>query len=99
MKRTWTIIGVADVAQSFKWYQTLLDLPESAPAHDYFGQIFDPDGTVLLCLHKWGDHDHPSLISSPDLKPGHGLLLFYAALRVRLYSLRSPSPCGSRPFG
>jgi catechol 2,3-dioxygenase-like lactoylglutathione lyase family enzyme len=77
MKRTWTIIGVTDVALSFKWYQTLLDLPESAPAHDCFGQILDPDGTVLLCLHKWGDHEHRSLISSPDLKPGHGLLLFF----------------------
>jgi uncharacterized membrane protein YeaQ/YmgE (transglycosylase-associated protein family) len=26
MKRTWTIIGVADVPQSFKWYQSLLGL-------------------------------------------------------------------------
>ncbi len=24
MKRTWTIIGVANVPQSFKWYQSLL---------------------------------------------------------------------------
>jgi catechol 2,3-dioxygenase-like lactoylglutathione lyase family enzyme len=54
MKRTWTIIGVADVPQSCKWYQSLLGLPETAPAHDYFGQILDSDGTVLLCLHKWG---------------------------------------------
>ena len=27
MKRTWTIIGVADVPRSFKWYQSLLGLP------------------------------------------------------------------------
>jgi hypothetical protein len=54
MKRTWTIIGVADVSKSFKWYQPLLGLPETAPAHDYFGQIVDTDGTVLLCLHAWG---------------------------------------------
>jgi len=39
MKRTWTIIGVADVALSFKWYQSLLGLPETAPAHSDFGQI------------------------------------------------------------
>ena len=38
MKRTWTIIGVADVALSFKWYQSLLGLPETAPAHSDFGQ-------------------------------------------------------------
>jgi hypothetical protein len=27
MKRTWTIIGVADVPHSFNWYQSLLGLP------------------------------------------------------------------------
>jgi hypothetical protein len=46
MKRTWTIIGVANVPQSFKWYQPLLGLPETALAHNYFGQIVDSDGTV-----------------------------------------------------
>lgn len=77
MKRLWTIIGVSDVAGSFKWYQSLLGLPETAPAHDYFGQIVDTDGTVLLCLHEWGAHDHPTL-TSPDLaQPGNGLLLFF----------------------
>ena len=77
MKRTWTIIGVADVAASFSWYQRLLGLPETAPAHDYFGQILDTDGTVLLCLHAWGEHDHPSLASPTHAEPGNGLLLFF----------------------
>src|SRR5260370_42298341 len=77
MKRTWTIIGVANVPQSFKWYQSLLGLSETSPAHDYFGQIVDSDGTVLLCLHKWGAHEHPSLASPHYAKPGNGLLLFF----------------------
>lgn len=77
MKRTWTIIGVADVARSFRWYQTLFGQPESAPAHDYFGQILDTDGTVLLCLHKWGAHEHPTLVSPERAEPGNGLLLFF----------------------
>ena len=77
MKRIWTIIGVGDVTRSFKWYQSLLGLPESAPAHDYFGQILDSDGTVLLCLHQWGDHEHPSLMSPESAQPGNGLLLFF----------------------
>jgi catechol 2,3-dioxygenase-like lactoylglutathione lyase family enzyme len=77
MKRIWTIIGVADVPASFKWYQSLFGQPPALPAHDYFGQILDSDGTVLLCVHRWGDHDHPSL-TSPDLAtPGNGLLLFF----------------------
>ena len=77
MKRLWTIIGVADVSGSFKWYQSLLGLPETAPAHDDFGQILDPDGTVLLCLHEWGAHEHPPLASPHAAKPGNGLLLFF----------------------
>jgi catechol 2,3-dioxygenase-like lactoylglutathione lyase family enzyme len=77
MKRTWTIIGVRDVAASYRWYQSLLGLPESAPAHDYWGQLLDTDGTVLLCLHAWGAHDHPSLMSPEHATPGNGLLLFF----------------------
>jgi hypothetical protein len=52
-------------------------VPETTPAHDYFGQILDLDGTVLLCLHKWGDHEHPSLMSPDQVQPGNGLLLFF----------------------
>jgi len=77
VKRTWTIIGVRDVAASFKWYQSLLGLPQTHPAHDYFGQILDSDGTVLLCLHAWGEHEHPTLIGPEHGTPGNGLLLFF----------------------
>jgi predicted enzyme related to lactoylglutathione lyase len=77
MKRTWTIIGVRDVPLSFKWYQSLFGQPHTAPGHDYFGQILDSDGTVLLCLHQWGAHDHPSLMSPDEAPPGNGLLLFF----------------------
>src|SRR6267154_5704801 len=77
MKHTWTIIGVGDVPGSFKWYQTLFGQPATLPAHDYFGQILDSDRTVLLCLHQWGDHEHPSLTSPERAIPGNGLLLFF----------------------
>lgn len=77
MRRTWTIIGVGDVARSFHWYQALFGQPASLPAHDDFGQILDTDGTVLLCLHKWGAHGHRSLTSPDRGTPGNGLLLFF----------------------
>ena len=77
MKRTWTIIGVGDVAGSVKWYQSLFGQPETPPAHGDFEQILDSDGTVLLCLHEWGADDHPSLMGSENGKPGNGLLLFF----------------------
>ncbi|HVW06974.1 MAG TPA: VOC family protein [Bryobacteraceae bacterium] len=77
MKRIWTIIGVRDVPASFHWYQSLFGQPAGTPAHDYFGQILDSDGTVLLCLHQWGAHEHPSLTSPDRGTPGNGLLLFF----------------------
>jgi catechol 2,3-dioxygenase-like lactoylglutathione lyase family enzyme len=77
MKRTWTIIGVADVPSSFKWYQSLLGLPATTPGHHDFGLIADTDGTVLLCLHEWGADEHPSLTRPGHEKPGNGLLLFF----------------------
>ena len=72
MKRTWTIIGVGDVPASLKWYEALFGQPATPPAHDYFGQILDSDGTVLLCIHKWGAHEHPSLMSSDHGTPATG---------------------------
>jgi len=84
MKRTWTIIGVSDVPASFKWYQSLFGQSETPPGHDHFGQILDTDGTVLLCLHQWGAHEHPSLMSPDEPSPGNGLLLFF---RVDDYEL------------
>jgi hypothetical protein len=68
------------VPGSFKWYQELFGQRATSPAHDYFAQILDLDGTVLLCLHKWGAHEHPSLASL--IRPDHGrlgneLLLFF----------------------
>jgi catechol 2,3-dioxygenase-like lactoylglutathione lyase family enzyme len=75
--RIWTIIGVRDVAASYAWYQRLLGLSPSRPAHEEFGQLQDADGTVLLCLHQWGVEDHPSLTSPAQGTPGNGLLLFF----------------------
>ena len=77
MKRTWTIIGVSDVASSFRWYQSLFGQSETSSGHDYWGQIVDTDGTVLLCLHGWGAHEHPTLMSPDAASPGNGLLLFF----------------------
>ncbi len=100
MKRTWTIIGVRNVTESFRWYQSLFGQPATAPAHDFFGQLVDTDGTVLLCLHEWGAHEHPSLESPNRATPGNGLLLFFrvddfddALARAR----RLPTPLEEEP--
>lgn len=92
MKRTWTIIGVRDVPGSVQWYQSLFGQPAVPPAHEYFGQILDSDGTVLLCLHAWGAHEHPSLMSPDAGTPGNGLLLFFRVddFEAALERVRSP---------
>lgn len=77
MTRLWTIIGVANVAASLAWYQKLLGFPVVAPHHTYFGQLIGTDGTVLLCLHEWGHHDHETLMSPENGRAGNGLLLFF----------------------
>jgi catechol 2,3-dioxygenase-like lactoylglutathione lyase family enzyme len=77
MKRTWTIIGVRDVSSSSRWYQALFGQADRPASHDHFDQILDTDGTVLLCLHQWGAHEHPSLTSPDQATPGNGLLLFF----------------------
>jgi catechol 2,3-dioxygenase-like lactoylglutathione lyase family enzyme len=77
MNRLWTIIGVRDVTASLAWYQKLFGRPSLPPHHTYFGQLLDADGTVLLCLHEWGEHDHPSLTSPENGTAGNGLLLFF----------------------
>jgi len=104
MKRTWTIIGVRDVAGSVRWYQSLFGQPETPPGHDHFGQILDTDGTVLLCLHKWGAHEHPTLTSPDAAPPGNGLLLFFrvddydqALIRARALVARFDEEPGLNP--
>lgn len=94
MNRIWTIIGVNDVARSFEWYRSLLGLPRTTPAHDHFGQIYDTDGSVPLCLHSWGEHDHPSLAGPDRAEPGNGLLLFFRVddFNDRLTNARSLVP-------
>ena len=77
VKRIWTIVGVKDVAHSVEWYQSLFGQPKTPPSHGHFSQILDSDGTVLLSIHQWGEHEHPSLMSPDTATPGNGLLLFF----------------------
>jgi hypothetical protein len=58
-------------------YQSLFGHSAALPAYDDFGPILDSGGTVLLCLHEWGAHEHPSLMSPDHGLSGNGLLLFF----------------------
>jgi len=75
MIRTEPIIGVTDVAGSSAWYQALLNC-HSRHGGDIFEILADEDDTVILCLHKWGAHDHPTM-ADPGIQPGNGLILYF----------------------
>ena len=74
MTRTETIIAVKDVQNSSKFYQNLLNCKS-----EHGGKMFEilTDGSVvILCLHKWGEHEHPTMLN-PEKFVGNGLILFF----------------------
>lgn len=75
MTRLETIIAVKDVAKSSKWYQDLLNL-KSNHGGDNFEMLTDTNGVVILCLHRWGEHDHPTM-KDPNIAVGNGLILYF----------------------
>lgn len=77
MIRTETVIAVDSVETSSKWYQALLNCKNTHENGQVFDQLIDTDGTVLLCLHSWGDHDHPTLSRPGKGMAGNGLMLFF----------------------
>ena len=68
------IIGVQDVERSARWYQALLDC-KGAHGGSSFEMLTDENDEIFLCLHKWGEHEHPTL-SDPGIPPGNGLILY-----------------------
>lgn len=74
MIRTETIIAVKNVPESSQFYRGLLQC-KSAHGGETFEILKDKDDTVILCLHKWGDHDHPTMMSAGN-SAGNGLILF-----------------------
>lgn len=69
------IIAVKDVEASSTWYQTIFDL-QSKHGGKEFDVLVDREDKVLLCLHKWGEHNHPTMQTS-NTKGGNGLILYF----------------------
>jgi hypothetical protein len=75
MTRLETIIAVQDVTKSSKWYQDLLNL-KSKHGGKSFEMLADDNGVVILCLHRWDEHDHPTM-KDPSIAVGNGLILYF----------------------
>ncbi|HTN35856.1 MAG TPA: VOC family protein [Arachidicoccus sp.] len=71
------IIAVKNVAISSKWYQALFGCRLSGGhGGERFETLTDEDGSVLLCLHKWGEDHHPTM-TNLGIPPGNGLILYF----------------------
>lgn len=69
------IIAVKDVESSVQWYQQVFDF-QNAHGGKHFAVMCDEYETVMLCLHKWEAHHHPTL-SNQNIPSGNGLLLYF----------------------
>lgn len=69
------IIAVKDVEASSKWYCSLFGCKSMHGGKD-FDILVSEDNQVLICLHNWGEHGHPSMTDS-RVTPGNGLILYF----------------------
>lgn len=69
-----TIIAVKNIRESSEFYQTLLGC-KSAHGGETF-EILINESNVVLCLHKWGEHEHPTMLNTGK-EMGDGLILFF----------------------
>jgi len=69
------IIAVKDVEKSLEWYQSIFEC-KSMHGGDEFDVLISQNEDVLLCLHKWGEHDHPTMKSAINIC-GNGLILYF----------------------
>lgn len=69
------IVAVKDVEASAKWYQQIFGF-KNAHGGENFAVLKSEEGEVVLCLHKWGAHSHPTL-TDQSIPAGNGLLLYF----------------------
>lgn len=69
------IIAVKDVNASADWYQSVMGWNRTHGG-DEFAVLKDDQDAVMLCLHQWGAHEHPTM-QNPAIKPGNGLILYF----------------------
>jgi uncharacterized glyoxalase superfamily protein PhnB len=75
MTRLDPIIAVKDIEASSKWYQKIFELRNNHGG-DHFSVLVSDDNEIILCLHKWQEHNHPTM-TNPSITPGNGLLLYF----------------------
>ncbi|WP_257668826.1 VOC family protein [Parapedobacter tibetensis] len=74
MVKAETIIAVKNVPKSSEFYQNLLGCKSEHGGETF--EILTNENTVVLCLHKWGEHEHPTMLN-PEKEIGNGLILLF----------------------
>lgn len=69
------IIAVKDVEASSKWYEEIFGCRRNHGGNE-FAVLVSENNEVLICLHQWGRHEHPTM-ANPDIPPGNGLILYF----------------------
>lgn len=75
------IIAVKDVEASSRWYQTIFGC-RSMHGGKEFDILVSENDDVLICLHKWEAHGHPTM-TNPKITPGNGLILYFRTSRMK----------------
>lgn len=68
------ILAVKDIKVSSIWYQQVFRCKSNHEGNHF--DILTLEGEVLICLHKWNEHDHSSMQDS-SITPGNGLILYF----------------------
>lgn len=70
------IIAVKDVEASTKWYQQVFGFRRVHGENESFAVLVSENDEILLCLHEWEEHHHPTM-TNPGITPGNGLILYF----------------------
>jgi predicted enzyme related to lactoylglutathione lyase len=77
------IIAVKDVEASASWYQQVFGFSRQHGGKDKFAVLVSENKEVVLCLHKWEAHEHPTM-TNPTITPGNGLILYFRTDNMNL---------------
>lgn len=70
------IIAVKDVEDSTRWYQQVFGFKRVHGGIGNFAVLVSENDEILLCLHKWEEHEH-STMKDPNITAGNGLILYF----------------------
>lgn len=77
------IIAVKDVEASSNWYQQVFGFRRKHGGHEYFAVLKSETDEIALCLHKWGEHHHPTMTNA-EMTPGNGLILYFRTENINV---------------